>query len=90
MWWRSIGVSASFCWGECKWGGDEVGREVIESLVNVRGARVVAKLGEGGWQTHFVFFARSGFTPAAHELAAGVGARLVDLAMIDADQSGAV
>lgn len=75
--------------GECKWGGDEVGREVIESLVNVRGPRVAAKLDGEGWQTHFVFFARSGFTPAAHEAAAGAGARLVDLAMIDADLGGA-
>lgn len=76
--------------GECKWGVDAVGSDVIESLVNVRAARVLAKLEGEGWQTHFVFFARVGFTEAARSHAAVVGARLVDLSMIDADLSASV
>ena len=73
--------------GECKWGVDEVGRDVIENLVHERAQRVLARLGREGWQTHFVFFARSGFTAAAHAAAASAGARLLDLATIDADLS---
>ena len=73
--------------GECKWGADLVGRDVIESLVHARAARVLAKLEGEGWQTHFVFFARIGFSDAARSLAAEVGAWLVDLATIDADLS---
>lgn len=73
--------------GECKWGVDAVGRDVIESLVNVRAPRILAKLDGDGWQVHFVFFARAGFTDAARSHAATVSARLVDLAMIDADLS---
>lgn len=73
--------------GECKWGVDAVGRDVIESLVDVRAPRVLAKLAGEGWQTHFVFFARSGFTEAARAYAATVGARLLDLPTIDADLS---
>lgn len=76
--------------GECKWGVDAVGSDVIESLVNVRATRVLAKLEGEGWQTHFVFFARVGFTEAARSHAAVVGARLVDLSMIDADLSASV
>ena len=76
--------------GECKWGVDAVGSDVIESLVNVRAARVLAKLEGEGWQTHFVFFARVGFTEAARRYAAIVGARLLDLSMIDADLSASL
>lgn len=76
--------------GECKWGVETVGNDVIESLVNVRAARVLAKLEGEGWQMHFVFFARVGFTEAARSHAARVGARLVDLAMIDTDLSASV
>ncbi len=60
---------------------------MIESLVHMRAARVLAKLEGEGWQMHFVFFARVGFSDAARSLAAEVGAWLVDLATIDADLS---
>lgn len=73
--------------GECKWGVDEVGSAVIESLVTQRAPRVLAKLKAEGWQTHFVFFARTGFTEPARRLAATVNARLVDLPTLDADLS---
>jgi hypothetical protein len=71
--------------GECKWGLDTVGRDVIENLVNERAPRVLARLPGTGWQTHFVFFARTGFTTAAQALAVTVDARLLDLATIDSD-----
>ena len=38
-----------------------------------------------GWRVHYAFFARAGFTEAAQAEARSVGARLVDLATLDAD-----
>jgi AAA+ ATPase superfamily predicted ATPase len=67
--------------GECKWGVDTVGRSVVHELVD-KAPRVVP--GEG-WQVHYVFFARAGFTDAARTEAEAVGARLVDLETLDTD-----
>jgi AAA+ ATPase superfamily predicted ATPase len=76
--------------GECKWGTDLVGRNVIRDLVEERSPRVLERLhspepaeGEGAWQTHYAFFARAGFTDAAQKEASKVGATLVDLAQLD-------
>jgi uncharacterized protein len=73
--------------GECKWGANLVGVEVIRSLIEERGPRVLARLGENGWQTTYAFFARTGFTPAARERAAVNDAFLLTLSQIDADLS---
>jgi len=73
--------------GECKWGTDAVGRDVVRSLVEERGPRVLARL-EGKWQTHYAFFARAGFTDAAGKEAAQVGATMVDLARLDRELQG--
>lgn len=70
--------------GECKWGTDAVRRDVVRSLIEKRGPRVLARL-EGEWQTHYAFFARAGFTDAAREEAARVGATMVDLARLDGE-----
>jgi AAA+ ATPase superfamily predicted ATPase len=67
--------------GECKWGVDPVGRSVIRELVE-KSSRVVPG---GDWQVHFIFFARAGFTDAAHTEAETVSARLVDLTTLDED-----
>lgn len=67
--------------GECKWGVSTVGRSVVRELVD-KAPRVVPKK---GWQIHYVFFARAGFTEAARTEAESVGASLVDLATLDAD-----
>jgi hypothetical protein len=37
------------------------------------------------WQTHYVLFARAGFTDAAQAEARSVGAQLIDLNRLDAD-----
>jgi uncharacterized protein len=71
--------------GECKWGANLVGVEVIRSLIEERGPRVLARLGEKEWQTTYAFFARTGFTIDAQARAATEGARLLTLPMIDAD-----
>ena len=73
--------------GECKWGTDAVGRDVVRSLVEERGPRVLARL-EGEWQTHYAFFARAGFTDAAGEEAVQVGATMVDVARLDRELQG--
>jgi len=75
--------------GECKWGVDAVGRSVVRELVD-KAPRVVPPSGSPrergeGWQVHYVFFARAGFTDAARAEAESVGARLVDLETLDAD-----
>jgi AAA+ ATPase superfamily predicted ATPase len=68
--------------GECKWGTDLVGRNVITDLIEKRAPRVLERL-EGEWQTHYAFFARAGFSDAAQEEASGFGATMVDLARLD-------
>ena len=64
--------------GECKWQGDKIHRDVVRNLIEVRGPKLVTQL-EGKWQTHYAFFSRSGFTPAATETATNAKAILVDL-----------
>ena len=73
--------------GECKWGTDAVGRDVVRNLVEERSPRVLARL-EGEWQTHYAFFARAGFTDAAREEATPVGATMADLAQLDQELKG--
>ena len=70
--------------GECKWGIDRVGRSVIRELIEEKTPRVLQRL-DGRWQTHHCFFARAGFTKAAHQEAANAGARTVDLVQLDQD-----
>lgn len=77
--------------GECKWGTAAVGRGIIREMVEVKTPKVLAALqgAEEGWRVHYAFFARAGFTEAAQAEARSVGARLVDLAALDADLRGA-
>jgi hypothetical protein len=71
-----------FTLGECKWGTDAVGRNVVKDLIEERAPRVL-KRPTGEWRTHYAFFSRAGFTDAAKEEAAKVEARMVDLAQLD-------
>ena len=77
--------------GEAKWGAAPVGRGVIRELVDIKTPKVLKDLpGEGqGWQVHYAFFARSGFTNAARAQAEPVEALLVDLDRLDADLASA-
>jgi hypothetical protein len=63
--------------GEAKWGEGLVGRGVIRELVEKAG-RVVPD-GGAGWRIDYAFFAREGFTDAAREEAAQLGAMLLTL-----------
>jgi AAA+ ATPase superfamily predicted ATPase len=78
--------------GECKWGMERVGRNVIWELIDQKTGLVLRDLpaaGEG-WAVHYAFFARSGFTDAARAAAEAAGAILVDLKRLDRDMQGAV
>jgi len=66
--------------GEAKWGDKPVSREVLTDLIQ-RSQRM-PQVAEG-WQTHYVLFARSGFTEATREEARVLKARLVDLAELE-------
>ncbi len=71
--------------GECKWGTDRVDRQIVRELIETKTPLVLKDLpSEGeGWQVHTMFFARSGFTPAALEQLQTVGGRAVDLTELD-------
>lgn len=67
--------------GECKWGAKPVGSDVIAKLLAV-GPTVTPG---PEWQTHYVFFARAGFTDSAQQAAAAAQAQLIGLSQLDAD-----
>ncbi|MCB0123424.1 MAG: hypothetical protein KDE58_14315 [Caldilineaceae bacterium] len=71
--------------GECKWGANDVGLDVVRSLIEERGPRALQRLKGEGWEVHYLFFARVGFTDPAREYAEAAGARLLTLDRIDAD-----
>ena len=70
--------------GECKWGADAAGLDVLRDLIEVKSPKVLKDLPDGGtgWQVHYALFARAGFTEAVQTAAAGV--QLVDLAALEA------
>ncbi|MDP3045911.1 MAG: ATP-binding protein [Chloroflexota bacterium] len=72
--------------GECKWGSDAVRLDVLRDLVDDKTPRLLTALPDGGagWRVHHVLFARAGFTEATVQAATQAGARLVDLAEMDA------
>lgn len=71
--------------GECKWGAEPVGRNVIRELLDEKTPKVRAALPDGGadWRIEPLFFARNGFTEAAQSEAQAAGAKLVDLVALD-------
>jgi AAA+ ATPase superfamily predicted ATPase len=74
--------------GECKWGTDRVGRDVIRNLLEEKTPKLLQDLADAigeGWTVHYAFFARAGFTDAARSLAQDQGALLVDLDRMDRD-----
>ncbi|MCB8943990.1 MAG: ATP-binding protein [Ardenticatenaceae bacterium] len=68
--------------GECKWGQKEVGREVIQVLVE-KTEKVLP--GQMKWQVWYTFFARTDFTASAQSLAQEHQALLVTLRQMEAD-----
>lgn len=68
--------------GECKWGQQAVGHEVIQTLVE-KMEKVLP--GQVNWQVHYAFFARSDFTAAAQALAQKRQSLLITLDQMEAD-----
>jgi hypothetical protein len=67
--------------GECKWGTEAVGRDMLRELVEVKTPRVLKDLPDGGqgWQVRHALFSRAGFTAAAQAAAQAGAVTLVDL-----------
>ena len=68
--------------GECKWGKQAVGREVVETLRRKTDNVLPPQV---DWRVHYALFARAGFTPAARVSGQERGAQLVTLAELEAD-----
>jgi len=70
--------------GECR-GRQTVNRQVVRELIERKTPRLKRDLPDSGegWQMHYAFFTRSGFTDAARTQAESVGAQLVDLTRLD-------
>lgn len=77
--------------GECKWGGERVGRALLKDLVETKTPRALAALPDKGtdWTVHYAFFARAGFTEAAQAEAEQHQVTLVDLKRLDTGLRGA-
>jgi uncharacterized protein len=81
--------------GECKWGEQAIDKQTVRELLEKRGPRIIGKMGidENLWQVTYLFFARSGFTPAAQAYGQKMGIWLVDLeqmmAVLDRAPDGA-
>jgi AAA+ ATPase superfamily predicted ATPase len=73
--------------GECKWGIDEIDRQVIRELIEQKTPKVLADLPDAGagWKVQYAFFARNGCTDAARREAARHNALLVDAQQLDAE-----
>jgi hypothetical protein len=61
--------------GECKWGRDPINRSVVRALLKKTPLVIPGE----GWQIHYAFYGRAGFTDAAASLATANNATLVDL-----------
>jgi AAA+ ATPase superfamily predicted ATPase len=67
--------------GECKWGTDRVGKALLRELIEEKTPKLLAALPDGGkgWDVHYAFFARAGFTEAMQTEAERHQVQLVDL-----------
>jgi hypothetical protein len=77
--------------GECKWGANQVDRQVVRDLVDGKTPLVLRDLPDAGkgWKAHYALFARSGFTPAAKTEMQQKAGLAVDLKTLDSVLRGA-
>jgi len=74
--------------GECKWGTDRVGRDVVRNLLDEKTPKLLQDLADaagGEWTAHYALFAHAGFTDAARSLAKDRSALPVNLDRLDRD-----
>lgn len=72
--------------GECKWGGNPIGRGTLRELVEQKTAKVLAELPHTphDWTITYAFFARASFSPSARQYANEQNMILVDLDALEA------
>ena len=75
--------------GECKWGVDNIDRQVVRELIEQKKPKVMAGLPDGGdgWKVHYFIFGRSGITPAAKAELQKFAGTAVDLSLLEKDLS---
>jgi hypothetical protein len=66
--------------GECKWGHDALGRQLLPDLI--KRSQRMPQVAEG-WQTQYALFARTGFTEALQQEARETNALLISLTQIE-------
>jgi AAA+ ATPase superfamily predicted ATPase len=73
--------------GECKWGGQVVNRQVVRELIEQKTPRLKNDLPDmgQGWQVHYAFFSRAGFTVSALKELRAQNGLAVDLPKLDND-----
>lgn len=71
--------------GECKWGGEPIGRGIVRELIEQKTPKVLAELPHQptDWTVHHIFFARAGFSTAAQQYASVQNITLVDLEVLE-------
>ena len=71
--------------GECKWGGNPIGRGTLRELVEQKTTKLLAELPHTphDWTVHYAFFARTGFSPSAQAYASEQNMILVDLDVLE-------
>jgi hypothetical protein len=72
---------------ESKWQAEPIRNRIVRDLIEVKTPKVLKILPEmgEGWQVHYAFFSRNGFTEAASALANEYDGQLVDLVRLDHD-----
>jgi len=82
--------------GECKWGGQAVDKGTVRELLEQRVPKTIKdmEIDVNRWQVDYLFFARSGYTPAAKTYGRDMNIQLVDLEqmmnVLDTDEQGLV
>jgi len=73
--------------GEAKWRSDPIRKGIVLDLIKSKTVKLLKQLpAEGdGWQIHYAFFSRSGFTEEARSVAEQYDAQLVTLARLATD-----
>ena len=82
--------------GECKWGGLAVDKGTVRELLEQRVPKTIKdmEIDANRWQIDYLFFARSGYTPAAKAYGRDMNIQLIDLeqmmTILDTDKQGSI
>ena len=72
---------------ESKWSEEPIRRRIVCELIETKTPKILKQLPEegAGWQVHYAFFSRSGFSEKARSLSNSHRAQMIDLARLDRD-----